>query len=183
MAKTLDEEVKEMGKEVKDEVDLDDIQGKLEIARKESAGKDAKISEQRNVIRDLQARLGDKEEGGAEIEKNLDALREMTGELKARAKLMDQQEEALKYAIKKGVPIDLAVKNADDLESFDKSINVLADKILAGFKESVRGNPKPLWDTSVKKGEGLTLAQVQKMDRKELREVPDHILQRLMEGK
>ncbi len=149
----------------------------LELLRRESRGKDKKISELQKELEALRAR---DTERAAEVEghaERLAALAEKAGELRAIEESLKQREEALNYALENKLSIPLVMANAGRLEAFRAEVEQLHEEILAGVKK-VTADPR----AAGKRYSGIELAHLGRMSQAELARIPEAVLSQLLAG-
>ncbi len=144
------------------------------LAKKESSGRDGKISSQRQEIQKLEQAATDGK--GVDTEA-VEKVQQIVGRLKERELTLADQERALNFAIEKGVPITLAVRNAGNLEELKAEVTELGDSIydgIWGVEDVVVLSKKHA------EGVGLDWAMVSKMSPEEQRLIPSELRKKLM---
>ncbi len=159
--------------------------GELELLRRESAGKDRKITELSRRIAELEAGKAEAGKVTADWAERLSRLAEKAGELRALEGTLREREAALNFAIEKGIPVNLALGNASRLETFQAEVDELADQIARGLVAKA-GGPKDgrIAGLTAEKGSGLSLAHFGRGKSsvqliRELSRLPDATLDRL----
>lgn len=142
----------------------------LENLRRDAAGKDKKISELVGKVKALEQRLSDTGADSEERVKELDRLRQIASELKAYHGDLANKEKALAAAVERGVPAQLMLRGADDLDNFLGELGQLEQVILA------RHGWTPKAGASKSR---LTYEDVKRMTRGELSRIPASVLERL----
>jgi len=140
----------------------------VELLRKESAGKDRRITELYARIRELEREREAGAQDGAVTEQQRRRLAEIAGSLKAREEELAVKQKAVQIAAEKGISPDLLLRGTEDLDGF------LAE--LAGFEKQIRasmgwrGGPAP----------NDSPPDLSKLSRQEIARIPDKILDKLM---
>ena len=194
MARKTDLDVVDIDETARDEPD------DLEKMKRESAGKDRKISELQNELRELKEKMttgapNSEVQGGdvdhaSEVPEVLATIREKAGELKALEESLNQREAALAYAVEKGISIPLSLGNSHRLAEFKTEVDGLYEDIRKGAMRAFSTNKKmtaarpgtPGSSGPVNTGDGLTLEHLGKMSGAELSRIPDRILEKLRGG-
>ena len=197
MARKTDLDVVDIDETARDEPD------DLEKMKRESAGKDRKISELQNELKELKEKMTGSSPGGTdlrvegdspgttlEVPEVLATIREKAGELKALEESLNQREQALAYAVEKGISIPMTLGNAHRLEQFKTEVDGLYEDIRKGAVRAFSTNKKmtaarpgtPGRSGPVNTGDGLTLEHLGRMSGAELHRIPDRILQKLRGG-
>lgn len=156
---------------------LDNGQGpgdnvELENLRKDSAGKDRKVTELMATVKDLEQRL---QAAGGDVEARIEdaaRFRELVGRIKEREAGVDAQEKALRVAIERGLPPTLATRNAANLDE------LLAE--LAEYETTLAKRNRKVSRVVDPGGKvRLTFSDVSRFSCSEIARIPSHILERL----
>ena len=149
----------------------------VERLKKESAGKDRKLSQLLKENEQLKARL--EETGQAtttgETSDRIERLMKLEAKLEAEEKLLVDQTKAFNEAVKTGVPVSLAISNASRWKEFEAELAELADSIRDGLL--TKGNQKTC---EARKTKGLDYAQIAQMKQSEIGRIPASVRDKLL---
>jgi len=158
----------------------------LEIVRRESAGKDRRITQLQAQIRELEAERGELLDQGDINHDRQAQFAEHLGALSELEKQIEKKAEAYQYAKDHGLDIDFTLMNADNLEQFKEKVGDIYNQIAAGQEELHRRRAREGGSQMKRfpqryKPDGITLSQLGKMSQSEIARIPDSVLDRLHE--
>jgi len=151
---------------------LETVRAELQAERSASSGKDRKLTSLQQELKDLQdVASGKRHEESGERQR----LMEIAADLKARSKLLEDQEAALNKAMEKGVPINLMLRGTGDLDTFMDELTQFKNQFL---------DAHPLFRRKKSTPEDAEIPDLKKLSTKEIARIPDRIFQKLSgEGK
>lgn len=153
---------------------VDELSAALELSRRDSAGKDKRITEYQKQLTEMQAKLAEASGDADERLEDVARLRELVGRIKEREGAVDAQEAAIRTAIERGVPPSLAARNAGSLDQ------LLAE--LAEYEATLAKRRRKVSTWTDQHGKKhLSAADAQGFSRRELARIPPDILARLAE--
>jgi len=139
----------------------------VELLRKESAGKDRRITELYARIKELETERETEALNGADAETMRRRLLEISATLKSREAELADKERALKLAVEKNVAPELMLRGAGDLDNYIQE--------LAGFEKQIRESVG--WRQGVQ--DDKSPPDISKMNPREIARIPDDILDAL----
>lgn len=178
--------------------DLAEALRTLESERKDSSGKDRKISELLTEAKALKEQLAEAQgkatNNSAEQIARLEAMAAKAAELETMERGLSEKAQALTFALERKVPVEIAMANASRLEAFKGEVSQLADSIKAAVLEADRqaaaaggskpdrlrrDNPREIKERLLKGKSGLDLAAIGGLSQSEIARVPETVWKRL----